>query len=465
MLKTTRKKSTPKGPRLADGKTIGDMIDLEMNEVQMRVLSDPEIYQLEMEKIFSKTWTLLGHESEIPNKGDFVLRDIGADQVLVTRDNKDQVNVLLNVCPHRGMRVCTTDAGNKRAHKCIYHGWAFQNNGDFIGAPVKEENMHGDKREKSELGLQSAKVHLYGGLIFATWDHDGETFDEYLGDMKWYYDMLFCRTDGGLEALGPPQRFIVNANWKTASEQAAADGYHTITLHQWLGELAKFNEGDIKASMYGTEVTSRTGHAMRCQPVANKFKEAAKGFGDGTLTLEQKLELLPPPGVTKEMLPELKKHLTQEQLELLVSQPPQVGGMFPNILVAFIYAPQPDGTILGLTALHTYVPRGPDKLEFTNWIFAEKDASPEHKELVRKVATRMLGTSGMIELDDSDTWPHMTINSKGPQGRDITLKYQALNANPRPKDWPGPAEAYEGFTKDDTQWNWWLRWYDLMTAE
>jgi phenylpropionate dioxygenase-like ring-hydroxylating dioxygenase large terminal subunit len=465
MLKSVPKPAPQRGPRLRDGTAISDLVDLDMREVKMRALSDHEIYDLEMEKIFSRTWILLGHESEIPKVGDFMVRQMGADQVIITRSSADTVSVLLNVCPHRGMRVCTTDSGNRRAHKCIYHGWAFKPSGEFIGAPVESEQMHGDMREKSELGLQTAKVELYGGLIFANWDKDGQTFTDYLGDMKWYYDMLFCRTDNGLEALGPPQRYIINANWKTASEQAAADGFHTITLHQWLGEFAKFNEGDIKASMYGVEVTSRTGHAMRCQPVANKFKQAAKGFADGSLTLEQKLELLPPPGVTAEMAGQLKDHLDPEQLALLVDQPPQVGGMFPNVLLAFIYVPQPDGTILGLTSMHTYVPRGPDKLEFVNWIFAEKDAPEAHKEKVRKISTRMFGTSGMIEQDDSDTWPHQTINARGPQGRDITMKYQVRNQKPRPASWPGPAEAYEGFTSDDTQWNWWLRWYDMMTAD
>ncbi|WP_416877495.1 aromatic ring-hydroxylating dioxygenase subunit alpha [Litorimonas sp.] len=463
MLKTVPKPTKSSAPVLPDGTSIDDLINLDMQEVQLRVMADKDLYDLEMEKIFSKTWILLGHESEIPNESDFMVREMGTDQVIVTRGKNDEINVLLNVCPHRGMRVCTAEAGNKRIHKCIYHGWAFKNNGDFLGAPVAKEKMHGEMRPKSELGLETANVEVYGGLIFANFDKDGQTFEEYLGDMKWYYDMLFCRTDRGLEALGPPQRFIINANWKTASEQAAADGYHTITLHQWLGEFAGFNEGDIEASMMGVEVTSRTGHAMRCQPVDNKFKMLAAGFAD--MSLEEKLELLPPPGVTKEMMPQLMKHLDDDQLALLVDQPPQVGGMFPNILVAFIYAPQPDGTILGLTSLHTYVPRGPDKLEFTNWIFAEKDAPQDLKDKIRKVTTGLLGTSGMIEQDDSDTWPHMTRNAKGPRGRNMTLKYQAVNTLPRPKDWPGPAEAYDGFTKDDTQWNWWLRYYDMMTAE
>ena len=128
---------------LSDGTKISDLIYPDTREVQMRVLSDPEIYELEMEKIFGKTWVMLGHESEIPNSGDFIVRDMGSDSVIVARDKAGEVHVTLNVCPHRGMRVALTDCGNTQIHKCIYHGWAFRTNGDFVGSPVERECMHG----------------------------------------------------------------------------------------------------------------------------------------------------------------------------------------------------------------------------------------------------------------------------------------------------------------------------------
>ena len=90
---------------LSDGTTIDELINVQTREVSMRLLSDHEIYKLEMERIFAKTWLLLGHETEIPNAGDFVVRDMGEDQVIVSRDRKGDVHVLLNVCPHRGMRL------------------------------------------------------------------------------------------------------------------------------------------------------------------------------------------------------------------------------------------------------------------------------------------------------------------------------------------------------------------------
>lgn len=449
--------------RLSDGATIDDLINVETHEVKMRTLSDTELYKIEQRRIFGKTWLLLGHETEIPNAGDFVLRSMGDDQVIVARGRDGNVHVSLNVCPHRGMRVCRSDAGNLPIHRCIYHGWAFQPNGDFVGSPVAHEKMHGSMMTKAELGLKKAKVHLYGGLIFANWDPNAESFEDYLGEMKWYTDMLFCRTDKGLEVLGPPQRFVLDANWKAACEQSASDGFHTVTLHAWLAELAGFGKGDLSSSMIGVEVTNKKGHSLRCSHITKKFENILGPGAVAGLSVEERLKLLPPPGISKEMVPELMRNLSEDQLTLLTTSPPQVGNIFPNMLIAFVYTPQPDGSVLGLIAVHAYVPRGPGRLEFVNWILAEKDTPPELKQRMLEASVQMFGTSGMIEQDDSDTWPEMTLVAQGGQAQEITLKYQAMNTVGRPVDWPGPAEAYDGYTKDDTQWNWWLAYRDHMS--
>src|SRR5258707_15167725 len=78
---------TETSPVLSDGIKVADLISPNTREVQMRALSDPEIYELEMQRIFGKVWLLLGHESEIPQPGDFVVRDMGSDSVIVSRDN------------------------------------------------------------------------------------------------------------------------------------------------------------------------------------------------------------------------------------------------------------------------------------------------------------------------------------------------------------------------------------------
>ncbi len=461
---------TPTSPTLADGTKVTDLVNTATREVQLRALSDPEIYELEMERIFGRIWVFLGHESEIPNSGDFVVRDMGSDSVLVTRDKSGEVHVMLNVCPHRGMRVSTLDVGNTQIHTCIYHGWAFRPNGDFLGAPVDKECMHGKILGKDQLGLKRARVTLYGGLIFATWNIEGPSFEDFLGDAKWYYDILFKRTDRGMEVLGPPQRFTVRANWKAAGEQSAADGYHTLTLHRWLGEVGNYSKkgdgegggGDLSPEMYGVEISSPHGHALRCIDLARKIRRLT-GLDPDQLSVEEKLNALPPAGVTRDMVEQLQRNLTPEQLQVQTSMPPQVGGIFPNVLFGFVYIPQADGTVVGSMTMHAYVPKGPDKLEFVNWIFAEKDAPPELREKMLKQTIQLFGTSGMVEQDDSDTWPHMTLAAKGAMGRKMTMKYQAVYEKGAPEGWPGPGIVNEGFTKDDTQWHWWLHWRELMS--
>src|SRR3546814_6199612 len=112
-----------------------------------------------MKHIFAKTWLMLAHQTEIPESGDYVVRDMGEDQVIVGRTSDGAIHVSLNICPHRGMRICMGDAGNAAVHRCIYHGWAFRPDGSFIGAPVEREQMHGDIRQKSELGLRRSEEH------------------------------------------------------------------------------------------------------------------------------------------------------------------------------------------------------------------------------------------------------------------------------------------------------------------
>jgi len=454
---------------LADGTRIEDLIDVENREVSMRVLADDELYQLEMERIFGQTWLLLAHESEIPNSGDFVVRNMGDDSVIVARDRSGDIHVSLNVCAHRGMRLCMSEAGNAQVHRCIYHGWAFRNDGTFLGSPVEREHMHGDIRQKSELGLAKARTQLYGGLIFATWNLDGPSFDDFLGEMKWYYDMLFCRTDGGLEVLGPPQRFMINANWKAAAEQSASDGFHTLTLHRSLMETGLMGGSgdsiyDQAPAMYGIDVGSPHGHSLRCMRAETIYSMFIGRDDMQAMSVDERLELLPPPGIVPELLPQVRRHMDETQLKMLATSPPQVGGMFPNVLIAFIYAPTADGSHSGALSLHAYVPHGPNQVEFINWVFAEKDAPEAMKRSMLANAIRQTGTSGTIEQDDAIAWPYMSKAARGFKGRQQTLKYQALLGENKPEGWPGGAFVYDGFTKDDTQWNWWLYYRELMTA-
>src|SRR3546814_7517614 len=89
------------------------------------------------------------------------------------------------------------------------------------------------------------------------------------------------------------------------------------------------------------------------------------------------------------------------------------------------------------------------KFEFYTWFFAEKGAPEDLKKRMMAVSAYNMGSSGTIEQDDADTWPHMTRNARGAMGKRQTLKYGALLGENKPDDWPGGGSVYAGFTKDD----------------
>src|SRR5262249_4712232 len=154
----------------------------------------------------------------------------------VARTRDGEIVVMLNVCTHRGMQVCRAEVGNATKFRCPYHGWVFGDDGKFMAAPFEKE-MYGAVLDKAALGLEQARVSTHARIISATWDPGAPPLDEFLGDFTWYLDTMFKRSKLGLEVCGAPQRFVVNANWKLASEQFnGADGYHALTLHRSLME-------------------------------------------------------------------------------------------------------------------------------------------------------------------------------------------------------------------------------------
>ena len=110
-------------PALSDGTKISDLIDLDTREVKMRTLSDPELYNLEMKKIFARTWVFLGHETEIPNKGDYVVRDMGSDSVIVARSGDNQIYVSPVSYTHlqHGAHAAEQGAVGRRSGQCRSH--------------------------------------------------------------------------------------------------------------------------------------------------------------------------------------------------------------------------------------------------------------------------------------------------------------------------------------------------------
>ncbi len=447
---------------LADGTSLSQLIDLDRREVSLRVLNDPEIYQWELERLWSQAWIIVGHDSEIPKPGDFIRSDIAEDSVIVVRRADKSIEVLLNVCPHKGMQVCRAEAGNTPAFRCVYHGWTYGLDGTFRGAPF-EKQMYGEM-DKSRMNLRRARVGTFAGLIFANWSDAAPSLDEYLGDFAWYMRAVFDRTSQGIEVLGAPQRFSVPANWKTASEQFAGDGYHSITLHRSLVDLGfmRGKETDPKTwGLLNPRVCTDQGHNIICLDMRDIWGGMAAVHGS-TLTTVEKLTKMPPPGVPSEMVQDMAARFSDGELRVLADTPPSVGGIFPNIAIISFYVPLPDGTVCGTYGIHQFTPRGPNAFEFTHWNFVARGASQEFRERVQLASNLAVGASGFVEQDDAEVFPAQQRSARGFIGRQSKMRYLALDGPNRPVGWVGGGTVFSGFAKDDTQWNWWRRYYAYM---
>ena len=121
------------------------------DRVHTSLYTDPALFDAELEKIFHSTWIWVAHESEIPEAGSYKTTYIGKQPVIVVRDRKKAVNVLLNRCRHRGATVCEHKKGKTNSFVCPYHGWGYALDGSLRGVPHPES--YGDCLDKAELPL------------------------------------------------------------------------------------------------------------------------------------------------------------------------------------------------------------------------------------------------------------------------------------------------------------------------
>jgi fatty-acyl-CoA synthase len=212
---------------------------------------DPAVFALEQERIFRRVWLYVGHESEIPEPNDYVLKSIGPQPVIMTRDRQGGIHLLLNRCSHRANLVCDAPCGNSSAFRCPYHGWTFANTGALLGYPFS--SGYGGRELKSELGLARVpRMERYRGFVFGSFAEDGPSLAEHLGDAAGEIDRLVrLSPEGRLELRAGWLKHKVRANWKMLLENET-DGYHPQFVHASIFAVADSGIGDL----YGEKSTA-----------------------------------------------------------------------------------------------------------------------------------------------------------------------------------------------------------------
>jgi len=373
-------------------KNITDLVDSENGLINKSIFVDAEVYAHESKMIFGRCWMYLCHESQIPKPGDFCTAYIGEDPVLVWRHSDGSIQAFLNVCRHRGNRLCRADRGNASAFRCAYHGWTYSSDGELKGVPHFELAYQGRLDRDQWSLLRVAQVESHKGLIFGTFDSSMPTLREYLGEMAWYLDAIFDRREGGIEVFPGMHKWIVPCNWKIAAENFGGDSYHGPWAH--------------RSAM-------QTGFSAR-QPKINDIARYHLSPGNGHCVMaRQAQDASDAPEVVayeQRVRPEVRQRLGP-RIDLVR---PAVGTVFPNFSFN-------RGTANSIRVWH---PRGPDKIEIWSWIFADKFAPAEVKEVLRLSGLRSFGPAGTFEQDDIDNWQECTQTAKGVASRRHMLNMQ-----------------------------------------
>lgn len=200
--------------------------------VHRSVMTSPEILEFERRRIFDRSWLYLGHESEVPQPGDYRRRNIAGRPLFFVRGTDGEIRVFFNTCTHRGALICRQDAGQANAFQCFYHAWTFSNRGDLVGVP--DEAAYGSGFERRDYALKSPpRLEHYRGLYFVSFDPDIVDLKTYLGAACELIDLSMDSAEvlGGWTMLRGTAKYSIRANWKLLVENSY-DGYHLPTVHQ-----------------------------------------------------------------------------------------------------------------------------------------------------------------------------------------------------------------------------------------
>ncbi|MCY4078367.1 MAG: aromatic ring-hydroxylating dioxygenase subunit alpha [Acidobacteria bacterium] len=392
-----------------------DHPELDKFRVHRLGVVSPEIYELERRRVFDRCWLYLGHESEVPEPGDYARRVVAERPLFFARNRDGELNVFHNTCPHRGALVCRTDRGNAQVFQCFYHSWSFDTSGALIGVP--DIDGYGPGFELAEMGLRSPRFDSYRGFVFVCFERETEPLRDYLAGALDYLDLVVDQDAGGMRVIPGSNRYSIKANWKLLAENSV-DGYHLPALHRsFLNYVAgtakaagRTAKGDGNRRGLGRSLGNGHGvmenDALYGRPIAlwhPSFGEEARAEIQSV-----KDELIARHGRNKAL------RMCEKSRNLLV---------FPNLIINDIMA----------VTIRVFQPTGPASMDVTAWELAP--AGEAGTRLRRRLDSFLtfLGPGGFATPDDVEVLEscQQGFRSGGVEWSDVS---RGLHREPRGND-------------------------------
>jgi choline monooxygenase len=208
---------------------------------------DPETYQQEREKIFHRTWQVVGHRDQLATAGDYFTVELAGEPLLLVRDQNGEVRGFYNVCRHRAGPPAE-GCGSRKVFRCGYHGWTYGLDGKLISAPEFEGV---EAFEPAQFSLRPVQVAEWSNLIFVNLDlvnldfvnldDESQPLAATLGDM----DQLVEKYRFSEMKLFERRTYEVNCNWKTYVDNYL-EGYHLPSVHPGLNRELDYGSYEVE---------------------------------------------------------------------------------------------------------------------------------------------------------------------------------------------------------------------------
>jgi phenylpropionate dioxygenase-like ring-hydroxylating dioxygenase large terminal subunit len=423
-------------------------VDLKRGLVGREIFNDPDIYDTELQRVFGRSWLFLGHETQIPSPGDYITCKMGETPVIVTRDGGGAIRAMINSCRHRGNPVTRSDAGHARTFTCAYHGWCYDSSGKRVdsGGLVAVPGLKTYYDEKIDLPawglIPVAQVGVYHGLIFGTLDPQAVPLEEFLGDFRWFLDMVLDR--GDFAAVPGVVRWRMKCNWKFAADNAIGDNAHAQIAHRSAFIAMERKLGAPRMGLGvdepGFTILTDYGHGANCKTSyfagTNDYDTASGKFQRIDPVYEQWREN---PAIVEKMGP-LRSQIVRYN-----------GNVFPNLFI-----------IDRLLMMRN--PIGPGETEIRAIALYDRNASPEIQELQKRRAFRKFGPSGLLEQEDGENWDQATVGARIRAIKDAALNYEmGLGTGTFVNDGQTPPRI-DSMINEHAQLWFYQSWADAMNA-
>ena len=366
-----------------------------LSQIPDWVYTDEAIYQREVERIFhGRTWNYVALEAEVPETGDFIRSNVGPTPVVVARAGDGSINVFENRCTHRAAEFCRPLDGNVAEFVCPYHQWTYSLKGELQGVPFRRGvNGRGGMPkdfDPKQHGLRRLAVTTRGGVVFASYAADMESFEEYLGaEVLHEYDATF---DGRKLTVLGHYRHSLPGNWKLYHENLK-DPYHATLLHTFLvtfGLLVAGNRSLMLADPSGRHGVMAS--AKSDAKVAEDSKKEMRAYKEG-MTLQE-------PGVM-DFRPEFDSPWSVT-----------MSTIWPNLII------QREMNTLGIRQI---VPTGPHEFIMKWTIFGFEDDTPEMTRH-RLRQGNLMGPAGFLGLEDNEAIKFVQDGMKNVPGGEHVVK-------------------------------------------